>query len=144
MTTTDHVEHRGATVRLELSPLTVSIAVARSVVRRIVTFRDDEAESSFLVALTEIMANAVDEHQRIGSSTPIVVEVDERSEVVRIADAGAGIRPGDVEVSVVPDAAIERGRGLSIARAFVFDLSIDSTPSGTTVALPLNGFGIVR
>ena len=134
-------------VRLELPPQAVSIAVARAVIRRIVTFRDDDAQSSFLVAFTEIAANAIDEHERIGSAEPICVEVRSGSiDLVSVVDSGEGLKvesplePGPS----APKNASERGRGLALAYAFIDRMEIDSTTDGTTVRLPLTGLGLVR
>ncbi len=133
-------------VRLELSPSPVSIAIGRSVIRRIVTFRDSDAESSFLVAFTEILANAVDEHRRLGLEETIAVEITQGpTESVRVIDAGSGIRnAGGDGMDAAADSVSERGRGLALARAFVEDLELESSTEGTAATLPLKGFGIVR
>lgn len=135
------------TIAVEVPADLASIAVARSVVRRVVTFRDDDATSSFLVALTEILGNAIDEHERIGSTDPVTLEVVSGNvDVVRVIDQGTGIDLdvlADHDPTVGPEAS-ERGRGLTIARAFIADLAFESSESGTTVTLPLTRFGIVR
>lgn len=139
---------RGQTVEMasfvvELPPSEVSIAVGRSVIRRLVTFVDADSESSYLVAATEILANAIDEHERIGSGKPIEMRVDYGdADTIRVIDAGEGFS-ADVDGGDV-DESDERGRGLALARAFVDELEIASTPTGTTVTLPLAGRGIVR
>ncbi len=142
------IDNTASTVRLELPPGSVSIAIGRSVIRRIVTFRDSDAESSFLVAFTEIIANAIDEHQRLALDERIVVEITRGAvEAVRVADAGEGFDVSDVSAAGAPSTAgavSERGRGLALARAFVSDMELDSSSSGTSVLLPLPGFGIVR
>lgn len=134
--------------RLNLPAMLVSIAISRSAVRRVVTFRDSDAESSFLVALTEIVANAIDEHVRIGHGRPIVLDVrfgDHDS--VRVVDSGDGYAGratdpiDDPAGGGVPSA---RGRGVILARALVPELTFDASDSGTVVTLPLAGFGIVR
>jgi len=122
----------------------VSIAVARSVVRRVTTFASDDAQSSFLIALTEVVGNAVDEHVRLGSVDPVTMTVSyDDSDTVSVSDCGQGY---DAEpASVVPsNPSQESGRGLAIARSMVPEMAIESTGSGTTVTLPLVGLGIVR
>ncbi len=134
-----------AAVRLELRSTAVSVAVGRAVLRRIVTFRDPDAESSFLIAFTEIMANAVDEHARLSSDAPIIVEIEQMPhDLVRVADAGSGMNDEWLASSSPPDGSVERGRGLALARAFVGDIAFESSSSGTIVSLPLAGFGIIR
>ncbi|MEP6296059.1 MAG: ATP-binding protein [Ilumatobacter sp.] len=133
-----------ASVRPELRATAVSIAVGRAVLRRVVTFRDPDAESSFLIAFTEIMTNAVDEHVRLASDRPIVVEIEQTPhDLVRVNDSGAGMSDESL-VTSAPDGSVERGRGLALARAFVDDIAFESSPSGTIVSLPLAGFGIIR
>lgn len=135
--------------RLNMPPSMVSISISRSAVRRVATFRDADAESAFLVALTEVVANAVEEHVRIGHGRPVVLEVRFGTEdLVRVIDSGTGFagsrvasadRPSD---EGEPD---ERGRGVALARALVPAITFDgSSGRGTVVTLPLAGFGIVR
>lgn len=137
---------------LNMPSALVSISVSRSVVRRVVTFRDADAESSFLVALTEIVANAIDEHVRIGRDTPVVLDVRfGNEEMVQVTDSGDGFDP---TVPATPAAAhvadsdaselSERGRGLLLARALVPAIEIETSTDGTVVTLPLAGFGIIR
>lgn len=121
-----------------------SIATARSIVRRVTSFTDDDAESSFLVALTEIVANAIDEHQRLCTEAAVVLTLSlDGDPVVSISDQGAGIA-NDGSVAAAPEATSESGRGLALARAFVPALVIESSAEGTTVSLPLGGLGVMR
>lgn len=132
---------------LRLTPEPVSIAISRSTIRRLVTFRGDDAESSFLVAVTEIVANAIDEHVRLGISAPVELTIRYGpSDVVEVSDSGHGLGE-QTEAPQVTDSdgyQLERGRGLALARAFVPDLTVVSGDDGTTATLPLVGFGIVR
>ncbi|MGA9277030.1 ATP-binding protein [Ilumatobacter sp.] len=134
--------------RLEMPPALVSISISRSTVRRVVTFRDSDAESTFLVALTEIVANAVDEHARLGVDRPIVLEVRFGSdELVRVIDSGEGFSTALRSVPPIPIDGGEpdqRGRGLLLARALVPAIAFESSRTGTVVTLPFAGFGIVR
>lgn len=131
---------------LHLPPEPMSIAVARSAVRRVTTFVDGDAASAFLVALTEIISNAIDEHVRLELEDGFTVEmIIGAVDLVVVTDRGGGI---DVE-ALMRDAGTqpvsdESGRGLSIARAFVPNLAFESGPDGTIATLPLEGFGIVR
>lgn len=135
--------------RLSLPPAMVSISISRSAVRRVVVFRDADAESSFLVALTEIVANAIDEHLRIGHDRPIVLEVNFGAvDSIRVIDSGEGL-PGlsDTPSSQLPigdGEPGERGRGLVLARAMVPTIEFETSDAGTVVTLPIAGYGIVR
>lgn len=148
MTNVTNSAQRTGHFRLRMPPSLVSIAISRSAVRRVATFRDSDTESSFLVALTEIVANAVDEHTRLGDDRPIVLEVRFGvDEVVRVTDAGEGFSdrldpPADP--AVVAGKPEERGRGLALARALVPAIEFETSGTGTTVTLPFAGFGIVR
>lgn len=131
---------------LHLPPRPISIAVARSAVRRVTTFVDDDASSAFLVALTEIISNAIDEHVRLElddafTVAMIIGDVD----LVVVSDRGDGM---DIEApsghTATQPVRDESGRGLSIARAFVPNIAFESGPRGTVATLPLEGFGIVR
>jgi len=135
--------------RLELPPALVSLSISRSAVRRVVAFRDSDAESSFLVALTEIVANAVDEHTRLGIDRAVVLEMRFGSdELLRVIDVGEGFSADRRSVrSDAPEPAVdpaERGRGLALARALVPGIAIETSDTGTVVTLPFAGFGIVR
>lgn len=138
----------GGGFRLNMPAALVSIAISRSAVRRVVTFRDSDAESSFLVALTEIVSNAIDEHVRLGHGRPIVLDVRFGDhDTVRVVDAGDGYagRMTDPIDDLADDSAPSvRGRGVILARALVPELTFDASESGTVVSLPLAGFGIVR
>lgn len=133
-------------VAIEVPPAPVSIAIVRAMVRRTVAFRDDDAASTFLVALTEILGNAIDEHDRIGSFAPVVVTIESAErDVVHVRDAGAGLAASaGVEAADGADACDERGRGILLARAFVPMMELLSGPGGTRATLPLDGLGVVR
>ena len=139
------------TVRLDLPPAPVAIAIGRSVVRRIVTFRNSDAESSFLVAFTEILANAIDEHERSGLSSTISVEITRTPiEAVRVKDSGSGIDTANLDQGPTATneadstSVSERGRGLALAHAFIDDIDFETSSTGTVVTMPLRGLGIMR
>jgi len=122
----------------------VAVSIARSLIRRITTFVSDDAESSYLVALTEVIGNAVDEHGAAGLDAPILVVVDyEDADVVRVIDQGRGMSEQD-RARTPAETTAESGRGLALARAFVPDMTFDTSDTGTTVTLPLAGLGIIR
>ena len=126
---------------VELPISDVSMAVARATIRRVVAFVDDDAESSFLIAVTEVLANAVDELEHIGSTDPIVVRVEFGDDAaVSVIDRGRGITSTLTGRPPGPD----RGRGLIVAQAFVPGIEFHFHGQGTTVRLPLAGFGGVR
>lgn len=137
-------------VRIEVPPEPGSIAVARSAVRRVVAFRDDDSCSSFLIALTEILSNAIDEHQRIGTGSSVAVAIESgQRDVIVVSDEGGGFDPSPYTAlavpAVEPEVEIrERGRGIALAQAFVPLMVVASGPAGTQVTLPLDGLGIVR
>jgi len=139
---TDEPCERSFTVTLPNSM--ISIAIARSVIRRITTFESDDAQSSFLVALTEVIGNAMDEHVRMDIAEPITLSVRcDSTDVVSVSDLGAGYDMTD-ESSAPDDPTHQSGRGLALARAFVPAMGVVSSDVGTTVTLPLVGLGIVR
>lgn len=122
----------------------IAVSIGRSLLRRITTFVSDDAESSFLIALTEVIGNAVDEHRARGLDAPVVIVVDyDDVDGVRIVDQGRGMSVDERAGAPAPVSA-ESGRGLALARAFVPDMTFDSSTSGTTVTLPLAGLGIIR
>lgn len=149
MTSTHEAAQRHS-IQLEVPPEPVSIAIVRSAVRRLVAFRDDDASSSFLIALTEILSNAIDEHDRIGNGSAVVVTIESGlRDVVTVSDAGEGFDPTGYTAMAMPAApqgsqVRERGRGIALAQAFVPLLSLRSGPAGTHAILPLDGLGIVR
>ncbi len=137
-------------VHIEVPPNPASIAIARSAVRRVVAFRNDDACSSFLISLTEILSNAIDEHVRIDSELPVLVAIESgERDTVSVRDAGHGFDP-TAHTAQSPGAerleseVRERGRGIALARAFVPALVLRSGPDGTEATLPLDGLGIVR
>lgn len=129
---------------VSLPPTDVSVAIARSMIRRIAVFASEDAESSFLVALTEVVGNAVDEHRNTGIADPVSLVVQYGNiDVVRVVDSGRGIDLIDRSTSR-STTSDQSGRGLTLARAFVPGMTFDTTGNGTTVSLPLTGLGIVR
>ena len=149
MTETDQ-QMTPRSIRVEVPPVPASIAIVRSTVCRAVVFRDDDSCSSFLIALTEILSNAIDEHSRIGLVSAVVVTIDSgQRDVVLVTDSGGGFDPSPhtalAAPTVLPDAEIgERGRGIALAQAFVPLMAVRSGPAGTQVTLPLDGLGIIR
>lgn len=137
--------------RLSLPPESTSIAIARAVIRRTFRFADSDAESRFLTAFTDLMLNAIDEHQRLDSVDPIVVTGDFGSEPgVAVADAGSGYSPpATTDDQSEPSSGTAatpkpRGRGVEIATALVPGIRFDTSGGGTVVTIPLGNLGVVR
>lgn len=115
-----------------------SLPLVRSVVKSVVTFPGVDAQSGFLVAVSEVFTNAVHAHQRARTDREIEIEILVGDPtVVRVRDHGSGFPFDGSGDRRAPDPTIESGRGLLIARAFVPDLSIDTGSDGTTVTLPV-------
>jgi serine/threonine-protein kinase RsbW len=135
-------------VRIDLRPDDLATPIARAAVRRTFRFRNEDAESSFLVALTEIVTNAVAEHRRLEIDFPVrLTIVLSEAPFVAIADRGAGLDPRrarDDGADVVPEPEVEAGRGLIVARGFVPTLEFETGPDGTTARLPLAGLAESR
>lgn len=123
-------------IRLTFPPDLRHAALVRACIRDAASFRSDDAESSYLVAVTEIVVNAIEASAGSSRSSapgglPVVVELWSGSDArVEVHD-----RVGSSEYGTVkPD---HLGAGLTIAEAFVSGLTVDTTPRGTTVRLPL-------
>lgn len=118
-----------------LCSLTVPSDVAhaplvRSCLRDVVDFTDDDASSSFLIAVTEVFVNAVEASLRHVPPPPVTVEFwDAPEPQVRVVDRAGGIEPGTAVGTL--------GLGLKVARAFVPRLAIEPHPAGTSVLLIL-------
>ena len=85
------------------------------------------------MATNEAVENAIEHGHRL-SPEPFHVELAvERSEVViTVRDRG---RWQDSERARGNDAAGDRGRGLTLMRAFMDDVEVSPSPRGTTVVL---------
>lgn len=123
-------------IRLTVPAELVHASLARACVRDAVSFRSDDHESSFLVALTEVMVNAIEATQGVpadGNRQPVVVELfgpPDARVVVSDSVGHATQNAGKTD---------HLGAGLSIAEAFVADLDIDTDAGGTRVRLGLGG-----
>ena len=140
---------RQPSVRLWLEPDATAVPIVRAAVGRVCAFDDDESESSFMVALTEITTNAVDEHARLGLQDPVVVELCLGNEPqVSVRDSGEGLdrdrASDDSHEDLLPPPEVETGRGIIVARAFVPELRYETGAHGTKAILPLRGFGGAR
>ena len=110
------------------------VAVARSFVAG--ALGHERADPLFLVAVSEVITNAVEEHGRIGSDEAITIAVDAGSATVKIADRGRGFEPGS-QRPTSPGSLEDRGRGLVIARAVAAGLTWEPNhPTGTIFVLP--------
>ena len=132
------------TVRVFLSPDVASVAVARSAVRRAVRFDTDDLASRFLTALTEIVVNAIEQHQGAESESSIIVDLDlgDGASVAVANEADGGSVDLDARsVGHTDDVRNSRGRGLSMARVLVPAMTISQSDSDIRITLPLRGFG---
>ena len=109
---------------------TANAPLVRSCLRDVVNFSDEDASSSFLIAVTEVFVNAVEASLGHAPAPPVIVEFwDGPERQVKIVDRAGGIEPGS--------AAGTLGLGLTVARAFVPRLCIEPHPAGTSVVLTL-------
>lgn len=109
----------------------------RACLRDTVSFRTDDQERSFLVAVTEVMVNAIEstgvEPGADGRRSPIVVELFGPPEpCVVVTDFARTSAPTSATSGL-------RGVGRTIADAFVAELDIDTDAFGTRVRLGLPG-----
>ncbi len=109
-----------------------TIAFARMVIRHSLPPLEEELESLFFGAFTEIVTNAIQEHTRRAIDTDVEVVISNgRHPLIEVVDSGAGF---DADA---PTSADDRlGLGLLITRSVVPGMSIESGPSGTRVSLP--------
>lgn len=106
-------------------------SLVRACLRDLVDFPDDDAASSFLIAVTEVFVNAVQASQRQASATPVTVEIwGPPAQQVAIVDHAGGIREREPSDTL--------GLGLTVARMFVPTLRIEPHATGTSVVLRLD------
>lgn len=130
--------------RLYLPPVAGSLAAARTALRRVIRFTDEDSQSRFLTAFTEVVINAIEEHQRMGVDRAVVVTADlsttPRVSVSNATEPGYGAR-ALIEADHTDEMTSDRGRGLLMARALVPRATFDMTDRDVTVTLPLEPFG---
>ena len=95
----------------------------------------DDVLADLKLAVTEACANAVrhaypEDEQ---GAVRLRVMIDGSSLVIEIADDGRGLHGGTTGRAETPAGLPEAGMGLSIMRAVVDDLEIESPPGGGTV-----------
>jgi hypothetical protein len=115
-------------LELDIEPDLTEISRAREFVAR--SLAPGPVDGLFMVAVSELVTNAVEEHRRIGATSPITIAVDPGASTVRITDRGRGFAPADSRPSE-PLAA--RGRGLHIARTLAPGLTWEPGPAGGTI-----------
>ena len=91
-----------------------------------------------MVAISEIVQNAVDIHTSAGVDRPIDIECFADPPRIRITDHGPGFDTAAARANV-PAPSAQSGRGLLLASVFVPDLTIHSGSEGTAVDIPLRG-----
>ncbi len=110
------------------------IAFARLMLRRTLPDLDAVDEPLFFGAVTEIIANAIAANQRAQREEPIELSLHLGPEPqIVVRDNGTGFDPRSPLQH--PESSGE-GLGLQIAHSVCPDLSIDSSPTGTTVTIP--------
>lgn len=134
-------EHASAVlgeIALDVPCSTESLSLVRSVIRRVVQFDTFDEQSGFLVAVGEVFTNAVAAQRRSAVRGPVRVVVGLGPDrFIRVEDRGAGFPGAGIEPETPTD-PVATGRGLLIARAFVADLEILSSSTGTSVTLPIS------
>lgn len=106
-------------------------ALVRSCLLDVVDFDDEDAASSFLIAVTEVFVNAVQASRRRPPAPPVTVEFWEApTRRVTVVD-----RAGGIDTDATTDTL---GLGLRVARTFVPTLSIEANHVGTSVVLSLD------
>lgn len=128
---------RGDRVDMKFSLALPREALSIPVIRRVIgdALRglgvSEDCVADILVATSEACTNVI-RHARATGNYEVVGSVDDGRCVLKIMDWGRGLRtaPGD------RGSLSESGRGITIMRALVDELSIDSSPDrGTTVHL---------
>ncbi|WP_329250044.1 ATP-binding protein [Actinoallomurus sp. NBC_01490] len=119
---------------LDLPRETLSVPVIRRILGD--TLRglgvSEACVADILVAISEACTNVV-QHADATSRYEVIAGIDGGECVLKIVDRGQGFT-GETEKSVPPDS--ESGRGITIMKALVDDVSFDSRPdSGTVVYL---------
>lgn len=95
---------------------------------------DADSATLYLVALTEIIVNAEQIHDRFGIVEPAAAEIDVDRRQVTVVDHGGGFEIGDHGGLVSPDQ--QHGRGLHLAQEFCPELSASRTADGMRFTLP--------
>lgn len=116
---------------------------ARAVLRRVV-IAPDEQLTSLLLAVSEIVANAIDEHRRHHVEQPVELHVcSGATPRATVVDHGRGLLPSgpdDLGDARPTDGwAPESGRGLVIAHGLVPGIEIEADDTGSRVSVPLCG-----
>ncbi len=118
--------------RLQIEPDVEQIARARDFVRS--SLGPEPVDALFLVGVSEVVTNAIDEHNRVGSDAPVIVAVDPDEIAVHVADLGQGFHPRHRHRREVLG---QRGRGLIIAKTGAPGLRWrPNSPNGTIFTLP--------
>lgn len=118
--------------QLQIEPEATELARARHFVLSVLEPIDVDA--LFLVAVSELITNAIEEHRKLQIPDPVSISVDPESVTVYVADRGRGFDP-----SARPDRDNlgVRGRGLLIAEAVAPGLRWEpNEPDGTIFVLP--------
>jgi serine/threonine-protein kinase RsbW len=88
--------------------------------------------SDVALALTEACANVVEHASDDEDEYEVRVQIDSVSCQIRIIDTGRGFDHTNLD-GTMPDADAERGRGISLMKALVDNVSFESRPEAGTV-----------
>lgn len=121
---------------LRVPPEVAAIPMARLVLRRVLPPLGPDDSSLYFGAVTEILTNAIEAHQRHRNAEWIVVSVDLVEPAVIVIDCGAGFDPDERSVDDAPVASSTDGLGLVIARTVCPEIRFESSIEGTAVSLP--------
>lgn len=115
----------GFTPRLE------ALAPVRLALRRALPPLPPEEANLYFGAVTEVLVNALNAHQAVGTEDDVLVEVFlSVSAYVKVTDQGGGL--GRHEDGSWPGL----GSGLAIARSICPDMTVSTSSQGTVVVLP--------
>ena len=122
------------TFTFEMPPEALEVAAARASVRDHLLAAGVDVDTMYLVAFTEVVMNAADEHRRRGVDRPVVITVEADDHVVEVADRGFGYDPADRAARGDVD---DGGFGLDLAEAGAPGLRwATNDHGGTTFTLP--------
>lgn len=119
--------------RYDFPPDFSSLALIREIAAPLLT-GDEESDTLYLVAVTEVATNAIEAHKRISNHEPITVNLDLEGKRLTVIDRGGGL--DGQQGALLADSDDLRGRGLFIARRICPALMIAPDESGTAVTLP--------
>lgn len=114
-----------------------SIPAARDHVRDLVTeLMSGEQLESLIIAVSEAVTNAV--RHADAQTYWVDVVADDRTVTVSVSDDGKGAETTHTQM---PSPTAQGGRGFPLMAVLVDDVTVDTTPEGTTVRLVVDAGG---